>query len=417
MRNFFVYIILFAFVSLSWSTGSWLPDEKISISSDDNILGEDGFGSNHTGIALDQSGTPHVVWFSGNPSAIFYSSRTGASTWIPPQSLTVATAIARYPSIAIDSLDRKCVVWHDYRVGGINNIELFFNMAGPGQAWSHETRITNSMDINSTNGNNNYIPTIICDRFNRLHLAWYSFHWSPNNPDILYKNAADPFSWDTTISMDSMRVTNSLLYENPFPAMAADSTGNIHLAWCDNQSGFLEIYYKKKNNQTGLWESTLQLTQDSATCQFPVIVADNQNNLYVFWSRYKNATQSIFYKIYNTGSQSWSTTMRATPDYSFSNYPVAQFDSHRNLHLAWTDNRDGVLGIYYKYWDTQNQLWSLETKVSSNSGQGQYPSIAVDNQLNIHIIWQDNRNGHADIYYRQLQNITGIDALLWKQYE
>ena len=417
MYKILVYIFLFALTSLCWSTGSWLPDEKISISSDDNLLAGDGFGSNHTGIALDKSGTPHVVWYSGNPSAIFYSSRSSASTWITPQSLTVATAIARYPSIAIDSLDRKCVVWHDYRVGGINNIEIFFNMAEPGQAWSHETRLTNSADVNTTYGDNSYVPTIICDRYNRLHLTWYDFHWSKYNPDILYKTTADPFSWDTTIAIDSMRVTNSLLFENPFPAMAADSIGNVHLAWCNNQSGYLEIYYKNKNNQTGQWENTIQLTQDSATCQFPVIATDNQNNLYVFWSRYKNASQSIFYKTYNVGSQSWSTTMRVTPDYSFSNYPVAQFDFHRNLHLAWTDNRSGVLGIYYKYWDSQSQSWSSETKVSSNSGQGKYPSIAVDSQNNVHLIWQDNRNGHEDIYYRQLLNTTGIDNSLWVSYE
>ena len=206
-------------------------------------------------------------------------------------------------------------------MGGINNVEIYYNNSTIGGLFDHETRITNSSDINSTNGDNSYVPTLKIGPDNSLHLLWYDFHWGSYKPEIAYKSAPNYYSWNTSENIDNNRVTYSQLFESPFPSMTVDTAKNIHTVWFDNHTGYFEIYYKKKNASSGLWDTEILLTQDSATCQYPVIVNDSRNYLYVFWARYKNNQQAIFMKSYNATSLSWSTAQQISPFTGSANYP------------------------------------------------------------------------------------------------
>ena len=61
-----------------------------------------------------------------------------------------------------------------------------------------------------------------------------------------------------------------------------------------------------------------------------------------------------------------------------------------DLHIVWQDNRNGNWDIYlYTLMSTQ----APETRITNNTSDQQYPAISGN-----HIVWQDNRNGNWDIY-------------------
>ncbi len=400
------------------STGYWLSEQNVSQSSSDSLLSKTGFGSNHTGIAVDSSGNPHAVWFSGSPSAIYYSRKTG-NAWLPSVTITVATAMALFPSLAIDTNNRLHLVWHDYRnaINQINGIEIYYNTTTVDGLWNNETRLTYKQDVNNTNGDNSYFPTIVVDPKNDLNVLWYDFHWNGYRPDLAYMTATSGFSWNTTQSIDSDRITFTTLYESPIPDLCTDTASNIHVVWFSDSTGNLGIYYKMKSAITGLWSADTLISNSTASAIDPAIVSDSRNNLYVFWSDSRNGNYAIYMKEYSVDSHAWLPDQQLSNGSGSSNHPAATVDKQNNIHLVWDDNRNGYLQIFYKKFDASSQSWLSDVAISTGTASSQYPSIVADSFGNVHVLWQDSRTGNQQIFYRMQSNVTGIEKKFWDVYE
>ncbi len=74
-----------------------------------------------------------------------------------------------------------------------------------------------------------------------------------------------------------------------------------------------------------------------------------------------------------------------------------------NIHIVWEDNRDGNYEIYYKKSGDGGVNWGTDIRLTNNLANSLYPSIAVSgNQVNI--AWEDDRDGNAEIYYKRSTN-------------
>ena len=51
------------------------------------------------------------------------------------------------------------------------------------------------------------------------------------------------------------------------------------------------------------------------------------------------------------------------------------------------------------------QTWSAIERLTWNSGDSQYASIAADSGTGIHVVWQDSTPGQAEIYYKRSTDI------------
>jgi hypothetical protein len=80
--------------------------------------------------------------------------------------------------------------------------------------------------------------------------------------------------------------------------------------------------------------------------------------------------------------------------------PGIAIDANGNLHVVWNDDRDGNYEIYYKRFDGAS--WGTDTRLTSADGDSRYPSIAVDGLNRILVVWQDKRGGEGtkNIYFR-----------------
>ena len=58
------------------------------------------------------------------------------------------------------------------------------------------------------------------------------------------------------------------------PAIAVDSSGNLHVVWYDDTPGNYEIYYKKSTNRGETWTTSQRVTWTSGESIYPAVVVD-----------------------------------------------------------------------------------------------------------------------------------------------
>ena len=74
--------------------------------------------------------------------------------------------------------------------------------------------------------------------------------------------------------------------------------------------------------------------------------------------------------------------------------------SGSNLHAVWQDTRDGNGEIFYKRSTNEGLTWESDIQLTNLVSSKSLPSISASGS-NIHIVWQDNRNSNAEIYYKR----------------
>src|SRR5439155_1088765 len=73
-------------------------------------------------------------------------------------------------------------------------------------------------------------------------------------------------------------------------------------------------------------------------------------------------------------------------------------------YLVWDDARNSNADIFFSRRDPTTGIWGTNVKVNTDSGtRGQTnPAISLDTSNNAYAAWQDDRDGHADIYFASL---------------
>ena len=164
-----------------------------------------------------------------------------------------------------------------------------------------------------------------------------------------------------------------------------------------------QIYYKYKNALTQTWStSELVSTESSAFSGYPFIDIDLKGNVHISWLDETDYDSSgtdldIFYKYWDDSTSAWTTTEVVSTESTGHSYnPSLAVDDEGDVHIAWYDYTDyaGAGGtfadIFYKYWDTSSSTWNNTEVVSTESTRHAYdPSLAVDAVGNVHIEWDD----------------------------
>jgi flagellin-like protein len=259
--------------------------------------------------------------------------------------------------------------------------------------WSDNIRLTFTT-------NDSESPKIAFNGDN-IHVIWceqlYEF-----DSEIYYKNSSDNgVTWS-----DNVNLTNNLNdSRNPEIAINGD---NIYLVWTQELSdGSTEIYYKNSTDNGVTWGTDFRLTYNSSS-SFNPNIAVNGSNIHVVWDDYRNGNAEIYYKNSSDNGATWSSDVRLTNaiDYSyFSKIAV----NENNIHIVWTDERDGEAEIYYINSSDNGATWGTGIELINNDTlEDYYPDIAVSGD-DVHVVWDEGNRlvwengnlseGSIGIYY------------------
>lgn len=221
-----------------------------------------------------------------------------------------------------------------------------------------------------------------------------------SNGNVRWTTNGIPVKIDTLISVYSRIVDDGaggviIIWHEAFPsnsrivAQRVDASGNI--MW--NPDGVV------------LSQATYPITLSEATP-----VTDGSGGIYAVWVTNSGGVENDIYcqRVGSNGQFTWGAPVPVC------NLPGSQAiisvdsDKQGGVVISWSDFRSGNVDIYAQRLDPLgNILWALNGKVVCNepSNQGQ-SKIAVDEQGNSYITWEDRRNNslNPDIYAQKLDS-------------
>ncbi|MFI5237635.1 MAG: T9SS type A sorting domain-containing protein, partial [Ignavibacteriales bacterium] len=149
----------------------------------------------------------------------------------------------------------------------------------------------------------------------------------------------------------------------------------------------------------GFWNINTQLTNDPAISDYPKVAVSGQV-VHVVWSDTRDGNYEIYYKRSSDRGVNWSLDTRLTLDANGSGLPQIAV-SGSLVHLLWQDDREGTAEIYYKRSTDEGLSWLSDIRLTDvDSFLSQAPSIAVSGSI-IHLIWLDDRDGDRDLYHKR----------------
>ncbi|UCG92988.1 MAG: T9SS type A sorting domain-containing protein [candidate division WOR-3 bacterium] len=226
-----------------------------------------------------------------------------------------------------------------------------------------------------------------------VHVVWVDFTLMGNS-EIYYCRSVDGgTTWDAPVQISYAAGFSTS------PSIAAHGS-NVHIAWHDSRFGWWnnEIFYRRSTNDGVDWSPEQQLTMDTTFSNTPSIAASG-NNIHVVWEEMRDGNFEIYYKNSTDNGQIWSTDLRLTSDAADSHYPSAAA-SGSNIHVTWQDTRDGNDEIYYKVSNDYGVSWDPDIRLTDDQSISQNASVAVAGQK-VHVLWTDERDGNWELYYKR----------------
>jgi parallel beta-helix repeat protein len=252
-----------------------------------------------------------------------------------------------------------------------------------GETWTEEA-------LTSESYNQTY-PAIATDSNDYLHVVWQGCHsGSPSHPQIRYKKYTT--GWGNIVN-----ITNDTDWDQRYPAIAVDSNDNLHVVWqkidfiggtwCSGGCG--PLYYSK---YTSSWSAPERIGEGDQYNEFrPSIAIDGNDYLHVAWNSGGYRNGDCFHSAYRQYTTSWQ------PVESFECYacdPSIAVDSEGNVHFVskFEPYTDGI-----KYRKRTSSGWGSPEIIAPATSGRKYPSIAVDSNDYLHVVWEDN----GSIKYRK----------------
>jgi hypothetical protein len=239
-----------------------------------------------------------------------------------------------------------------------------------------------------------YHPAIAIDSSSQIHVVW--FEHIPGGYEIYYKRSTNGgVTWGS-----SKRLTwNS--NDSEYPKIAVDSSNSIHVVWYSDTPVNYEIYYKRSTNGGVTWESSKRLTWTSSSSYDPKIAVDSSDNIHVVWYNYTSVNSEIYYRRSTNGGVTWESSKRLTWNLGESAAPAIAADLSNNIHVVWADDTPGNPEIYYRRSTDGGVTWGSSKRLTWNSGFSYQQAILVDSSNHIHVVWADDTPGNFEIYYRR----------------
>lgn len=277
------------------------------------------------------------------------------------------------------------VAWSDYRISYSNTEIYYIRSEDGGNSWGEEIRLTNTPSWT-------WQPCIIVSG-SSVHMVYHDYcegWW-----DIYYLRSTNSgLTWGPQI-----RLMNDAAFSG-FPSICA-SDSVLHVVWGDKRAGNHEIFYKRSTNGGTDWEADFRLTYMDTSSVAPCIGV-SESAVYVVWSD-KHGEQEGIWKIYFKrsvdGGLTWGPDTRLT--YNTGESFMANLAvSDSALFVVWHDDSDGNMEIYYKNSIDGGLNWGSDIRLTDDPAESQYAFIAVSG-THVHVVWNDNRDGNNEIYYKR----------------
>jgi hypothetical protein len=314
------------------------------------------------------------IIFNGNEKPSTFISSTELSCQIEPDDiLAISTKLSSLNDVEnVQNASTVPVLVRNPTPGGGDSNSLNFTIK------SNHT-FSNPRNISNTSGSS-WHPTIKVDGDDNLDLAWYDY--SPGNRDIFFNRSTDSGStWSSPVNISN----NSGNSWNQ--TITVDSAGNLNLAWMDDITGNLDIFFSRSTDDGATWSLPVNISNNSGDSWDPDIAVDSTGTLYLVWSDFSFVYKQILFSRSTDNGSTWSLPTNISNNSGSSLNPTISLDSGGNLNLAWSDEIPGNFEILFSRSTDNGSTWSLPVYVTQTSYDSYDPTITADNAGNLNLAW------------------------------
>jgi hypothetical protein len=362
----------------------WQADQRLT-----NNAAESYTTNNNAWAVAANGNTVHVVWFdnrSGSFQIYYQRSDDAGVTWLStPTQLTNSTGHKYFPAVAVSG-SVVHVVWQDY----YNGTATTYYERYDGTTWGSPVPLSSG----TSEAEN---PSIAVNGSD-VWVVWDQYV-SSTNYKIYYNHSTNGGTgWGSATALSSGTNYSYL------PSVAI--SGNyVHFVWEDNrQTGHKEqVYYNRYNTTNSSWLGDVSISKGSNYSLGPCVAAAGAY-VNVVWHDYRSGK----WNIYDQRSTDNGGTWKASDDYLTSN-TVGYTElpnlaaSGTNVWGVWDGNSSGDFEIDCNNSTDYGANWIVDRRLTNCDGCSEYPSVAVSG-TNVHVVWQDNRAGNYEIYYKRCMN-------------
>ncbi len=232
----------------------------------------------------------------------------------------------------------------------------------------------------------------------RVVMAWRDDREA--HPDVHYRTSADG---GATWSVDARLNTDVGASSQDRPSVGV-SGDRVVVAWTDDRSGDLDIYYRASADGGATWSVDARLNTDAGTAlqQEPSAGASG-DRVVVAWTDHRSGDADVYCRTSADGGVTWSADTRLNTDAGAAaqTRPSVGISGAR-IVVAWRDDRDGDADVYYRTSGDGGLTWSPDARLNTDAaGQVQeQPSVGVSGDRVV-VAWTDDREGGSNaIFYR-----------------
>jgi Neuraminidase (sialidase) len=223
-----------------------------------------------------------------------------------------------------------------------------------------------------------------------VHVVWVDV--TPGNNEIYYRRSND----NGGLWGKQKRLTKNI-GESWQPSIGV-SGSSVHVVWRDDTPGNDEIFHKRSTDNGVSWSKQKRLTNNAGYSTDPSIAVSG-SNVHVVWSDLTPGNWEIFYMRSTDNGATWRKTKRLTKNSGVSTRPTIAV-SGRNVHVVWEDSNPGNPELLYKRSTDNGATWSKQKRLTRTAGYSYRPDISVSGR-DIHVVWKDNTSGNYEIYYKR----------------
>jgi parallel beta-helix repeat protein len=261
-----------------------------------------------------------------------------------------------------------------------------------GETWTEE-QITDAP-------HNHGLPSIAIDSNDDIHVVW--------------SHCQEPSYWGKTCTIQ-YRVKKATTWQpiedvitsyGSTPSIAIDSEDNIHLVLSGFWGGAYncnDVKYMKRTSSG--WSSPEKVSTQCWACN-PAIAVDNDDNIHVVYRNSPLPSPSGGIRYREKTASGWGSEVVIEPNDSDATTPSIAIDSNNYVHIVWqwkNPNKDEWAIKYVKFTDSWQPIEILEGPTSYPQG---YPSISVDGNDNLHVVWEGKHSGSPNYYQIRYRKYT-----------
>lgn len=380
--------------SFEWSA---VPGDSPAGWTDDTLLSlDDTKESIDPHVAIDAQDRLHVIWKDNRRlngrDEIHYRTRD-ESGWSELFCVSHLDTSSNSPDIAVSANGdvHACFQrWYGMPYA-VYDIE-YRRRDGASGNWDEMVRLTENESL----GLSTYPQTAVAG--DTVFVFWQNERSVP--PEIRYKYN-NGSGWSERVAL----VKGAARPAGYYQALATHD-GWLHVVWQDYRADTAQLWHRYSCGDT--WSAEERVTLHGYACNQPGIAADSAGNLHLAYSGGSPGGR-IHYRIWDRQSRTWGT-----PDqfYSWSGTPhprVAVNHATGERHLTHVGN-DGNWCLAYKRWDPSQQAWTDSAKLTYMqvvTGPGE---MALDSDGYVHMVFWDSRmHGNEEVFYKNNTLMSAVE--------